>query len=256
MEFYPEEREEILARRAEKELKNRMYNPHPMPAKEDGEEASAQGGKETSPLEKRMEKYRKMRKEQKSRVVSVDEFLDSEENQKRYGFRTEVVNGIRNIYYDGDIDILNEAMYGPSVEDDSTDNASEIAIRRSIEDDGLVARLPGRTIEIPVRLEVGKEDTSVAYFSIVTDDGVVLTQLCLTDPKYYPEEENCRYTIDMRGLTILNSYVRDNFQHLIKEWNELHPAHSVSKDNWLPNYRFLASYAYSEMKKNRNKSPD
>lgn len=166
------------------------------------------------------------------------------------------MNDIRKIYYDGDIDILDEAMYGPSVEDNPTDNASEIAIRRSIDDDGLVARLPGRAIEIPVKLEVGKEDTSVAYFSIVADNGVVLTQLCLTDPKYYPEEEDCRYTIDMRGLTILNNYVRDNFQRLIKEWNELHPAHSVSKDIWLPNYRFLASYAYSEMKKNKNKSLD
>lgn len=83
MEFHPEEREEILARRAEKELKNRLYKPQPTPSKDDveattaqeGVETTSQGGKEASPLEKRMEKYRKMRKEQKSRVCQLMSFL-------------------------------------------------------------------------------------------------------------------------------------------------------------------------------------
>lgn len=181
-----------------------------------------------------------------------DEFLDSEENQKKYGFTTEVVDGIRRIYCDGDIDALSDAMYGPCVEVKEASVDSSKTIRLSSTDNRLYATLPNTKDEIPVTVKIGSEDSEIAHFSIVTEPGLTLTQLCLADPAYYPDEKSCRYLIDIRGLSALNEYVRNNFATMIEEWNDMHPHHTLDKFLPLPNYRFLASYAYSESKKNKS----
>lgn len=125
-----------------------------------------------------------MKEERKSRRAFIDAFLDSEENQRKYGFTTEVVDGIRNIYYDGDLDLLHDAMYGSSIEviDASIDSSKTINL--SSLDDKLYARLPNTEEELPVTIKIGTEDSKIAYFSIVTETGKSLTQLCLEDTAY------------------------------------------------------------------------
>lgn len=241
MEYHPEKREEILAKRAERELKRKTYYPEPKPTKVSGSSPTK--------MEARLEQLREMKKEQKSRRSRSDEFLDSEENQKKYGFTTEVVDGIRNIYYDGDINVLYEAMYGPCIETRYPEMDSSRAISLSLFEGELYARLHKTEDEIPVKIKIGTEDSNMAYFAIESEADMVLTQLCLTDPAYYPSEEACRYVIDMGGLSALNRYVRDNFSSMIEEWNRLHPSHLLALDIPLPNYRFLASEAYSQQKK-------
>lgn len=181
-----------------------------------------------------------------------DEFLDSEENQKKYGFTTEVVDGIRRIYCDGDIDALSDAMYGPSIEVKEAPVDTSKTIRLSSSDNKLYATLPNTQEKIPITVKIGTKDSEIAYFSIVTEAGVVLTQLSLPAPSYYPDEKTCQYLIDFRGLSVLNGYVRNNFSIMIEEWNNMHPQHTLEKSIPMPNYRFLASYAYSELKKNNS----
>lgn len=189
----------------------------------------------------------------KSICIFRDEFLDSEENQKKYGFTTEVVDGIRRIYCDGDIDALNDAMYGPCIEVKEAPIDASKTIRLSSSDNQLYATLPNTQDEIPVTVKTGNKDSEIAHFSIVTEKGLTLTQLCLADPAYYPDEKYCQYLIDIRGLSVLNEYVRNNITTMIEEWNDMHPQHTLDESIPLPNYRFLASYAYSEFKKGNSK---
>lgn len=192
----------------------------------------------------------------KSIFAFRDEFLDSEENHKKYGFTTEVVDGIRRIYCDGDIDALNAAMYGPSLDVEEAPIDSSKTIRLSSSDNGLYARLPYTKEDLPVTVKIGTEDSEIAYFSIITEADLTLTQLCLADPAYYPDEKTCQYLIDIRGLSVLNEYVQNNFTIMMEEWNNLHPQHTMEKSMLLPNYRFLSSYAYSELKKNNSRHPE
>lgn len=241
MQYHPEKKEEILAKRTEQELKHRKYYP---------KQKSANNPQVyRTRLNERLVQIKHMKEEKKSKLSFIDEFLDAEANQKKYGFTTEVVNGIRNIYYDGDMDVLNEAMYGPMVEVNKPALDPSRTIRLSSFDDKLYVRLPNTEDEIPVKVKIGTDDSKSAYFAIVTETSLTLTQLYLTDPAYFPDERACQYVIDMRGLSALNKYVRDNFSGLIQEWNRLHPAHQFDFDIPLPNYRFLASYTYLESKK-------
>ncbi len=197
-----------------------------------------------SPLEARMEKLRKMKEERLKKLSFIDEFLDSEENQKKYGFTTDVVNGIRSIYYDGDIDVLNEAIYGPRIATDESLPEYSRTMRLTSFDGKLYAQLPNTNDEIPVIIKIGTEESEKPYFSIQTETDMVLTSLCLKDPAYYPNEESCMYLINMRGFTVLNQYMRDNFHLLIEQWNRIHPSNALDYDIPIPNYRFLASYTY------------
>lgn len=201
-----------------------------------------------SPLEARLEKIRKMKEESRKNLSFIDEFLDSEENQKKYGFTTDVVDGIRSIYYDGDIDVLNEAMYGPRIAINESMSESSNTMRLSSFEGKLYALLPNTDDEIPVMVKVGTEESEIPYFSILTETGMVLTSLCLKDPAYYPNEESCKCLIDMKGITLLNQYMRDNFHLLIEQWNIIHPSNALDYDIPRPNYRFLASYSYSKDK--------
>lgn len=201
-----------------------------------------------SPLEARLEKIRKMKEESRKNLSFIDEFLDSEENQKKYGFTTDVVDGIRSIYYDGDIDVLNEAMYGPRIAINESMSESSNTMRLSSFEGKLYALLPNTDDEIPVMVKVGTEESEIPYFSILTETGMVLTSLCLKDPAYYPNEESCKCLIDMKGFTVLNQYMRDNFHLLIEQWNSIHPSNALDYDIPRPNYRFLASYSYSKDK--------
>lgn len=201
-----------------------------------------------SPLEARLEKIRKMKEESRKKLSFIDEFLDSEENQKKYGFTTDVVDGLRSIYYDGDIDVLNEAMYGPRIAINESMSESSNTMRLSSFEGKLYALLPNTDDEIPVMVKVGTEESEIPYFSILTETGMVLTSLCLKDPAYYPNEESCKCLIDMKGFTVLNQYMRDNFHLLIEQWNSIHPSNALDYDIPRPNYRFLASYSYSKDK--------
>lgn len=245
MKYHPEKREEILAKRAERELKHKTNLPQQKSRKPDDHVPSL--------LEERIEKYHKMKLEKKTWRSRIDDFLDSEENQKKYGFTTEIVDGFRCIYYDGDIEVLNEAMYGPSVNCYPETDADR-TMHLSMTDDCLYARVPGSDDEIRVKLKTGTEESEDAYFSIVTMDGEALTQLCIKDPAYFPDEDACRYLLDMRSLTVLNEYVMEHFSEMIEEWSRLHPGHALHPDIPLPNYRFLGSYAYSQEKKNNRRS--
>ncbi len=200
------------------------------------------------PIEARFEKIRKMKEESRKKLSFIDDFLDSEENQKKYGFTTDVVDGVRSIYYDGDIDVLNEAMYGPRIAINESLPESSNTMRLSSFDDKLYAQLPNTNDEIPVFIKIGTEESKTPYFSIQTETGMVLTSLCLKDPAYYPNEESCKYLINMRGFSVLNRYIRDNFHLLIEQWNSLHPSNTLDYDIPIPNYRFLASYSYSKDK--------
>ena len=241
MKYYPNKKDEILAKRVESELKHRTYRPNP--------QNTCPVEKLPTPLDLRLKKLRKMKEEKRSRLSFIDEFLDSEENQKKYGFTTDVVDGIRSIYYDGDIEVLNEAMYGSSVRDIDTNIDTERTMRLSESNSHLYARFPHKNEDIPVKIRIGIYDTSVPNFSIVLEkDDVTLTQLCLIEPAYFPDDSACRYLIDMKGLSVLNRYVRNNYHHLIEEWNRLHPSYLLEYDLSLPNYRFLASTAYMQSK--------
>ncbi len=217
-------------------------------AKKDRENQTKNNSTSQSPLEARLEKIRKMKEERYKKLSFIDEFLDSEENQKKYGFTTDVVDGIRSIYYDGDIDVLNEAMYGPHIAINESLPESSNTMRLSSFDDKLYAQLPNTDDEIPVFIKIGTEESETPYFSIQTETGMVLTSLCLKDPEYYPNEDACKYLINMKGLTELNKFMREKFHLLIARWNSLHPSNVLDYDIPLPNYRFLASYSYSKDK--------
>ncbi len=246
MVYHPEERNEILMKRIRVELRHKTYYPKPVHSKP--LVASP------TPLYLRLEKLRKMKEEKKSRLSFIDDFLDSEENQKKYGFTTEVVNGIRSIYYDGDINLLNEAMYGAQAMPAYPEINSERALHLYEQDDKLYARIPhkdDKDEDIPVKIRIGTEDSEAPNFAIVSEkDDAKLTQLCLTDPAYFPTESDCLYILDLRGLSVLNRYVRNNFIRMIEEWNNLHPTDKLATDIPLPNYRFLASAAYATAKRN------
>lgn len=241
MVYYPEERNEIMKKRIRLGLRHRTYHPKPVQSKK--------VAISPTPLDLRLEKLHKMKEEKKSKLSFIDNFLDSEENQKKYGFTTEVVNGIRSIYYDGDIDVLNEAIYGSRVEAAYPDIDSERLLHLREQDGCLYARIPHKNEDVPVKIRIGNEDSTVPNFAIVTED-IMLTQLCLTDPVYFPEETDCLYILDLKGLSVLNKFVRNNFTTMIEEWNHLHPAQTLGTDIPLPNYRFLASAAYAAAKRN------
>lgn len=182
----------------------------------------------------------------------ADLFLESEENQKKYGFRTTIEDGIRCIYYDGDIEVLNEAMYGPIVntDDDQEDECSGKMMSLSYLNNELHAIIPGENDYTPVTLTIGVDDRSEFYLSITTIDGRVLTQLHFITPSYYPKEDVCQYLLDIKGLSTLNEYLRNNREDMIEEWNHLHPTQLIDEYAPLPNYRYLGSIAYRNSKKN------
>ena len=240
MVYYPEERNEIMKKRIRLELRHRTYHPKSVQSKK--------VATSPAPLDLRLEKLHKMKEDKKSRLSFIDDFLDSVENQKKYGFTTEVVNGIRSIYYAGDIDVLNEAIYGSRLAAAYPDIDSEKLLHLREQDGCLYACIPHKKKDIPVKIRIGNEDSTVPNFAIVTEEDVMLTQLCLTDPAYFPKESDCNYILELKGLSVLNKFVRNNFTTMIEEWNHLHPAQTLETDIPLPNYRFLASAAYAESK--------
>ncbi len=230
MQYYPEKRDEILAKRKLRKNKKQKNND--------------KISKSITPLDIRLEKLKNMKENQQKPRSRSDEFLDSVENQKKYGFRTEIVDGIRHIYYDGDLDVLEEAMYGPVTKTIEPSIDPERILRLSIIDERLLVVLPDKTEGVPVSIRVGTCNSSEPHFGLVTDDGTVLVQFGLTQPLYYPEETAGDYLLDMNGMTVINQYVYNNIDPMIDDWNRLNPNNQIGYLSQIPNYRYLGSVTY------------
>lgn len=191
MEYHPEDKERIPAKRAESELRHRTYYPTPTPNKPEWTGLS--------PLDLRLAKLRKIREE-------------------------EALNGV------------NGGNTRRETESGRMMSLSEI-------DGKLFAH-----VYIPVEIRIDSDKQEAPNFAIVSENDEALSQFRLTEPAYFPEEEDCRYVVDMRGLSVLNRYVRNNFHRMIEEWNHLHPDNVLEKDIPFPNYNFLASSAYAKSK--------
>lgn len=244
MKYYPEKREEILSKRlkAQTHVESSLIT-HPF---------TESNNLRVTPLDTRLQKLKQMESENKQKPIKsrADLFLESEENQKKYGFRTTIEDGIRCIYYDGDIEVLNEAMYGPIVNPDDDPEDEDIGRTMSLSylNNELRATIPGESDSTPVTLRIGVDDRSELFLSMTTNDDRVLTQLHFISPAYYPDEDACQYLLDLNGLSALNEYLCNNWEDMIVEWNHLHPTQLINYAT-LPNYRYLGSVAYRNSKK-------
>ncbi len=172
-------------------------------------------------------------------------FLLSEENQKKYGFTIKVDKGI-SIYGDCDINTLLDAAYGHPARSEKSVIDSDRLIRVSIIDSGLYVQLPRQSEPVSAVVKILTDDNSEEpNFAICMEqDESILSRLSLVNPAYYPDEDSCSYLMDRSSLTVINDYVNDNHERLLKEWNKIHPNNSIETDLPIPNYRFLASDAH------------
>lgn len=176
------------------------------------------------------------------------EFLNSPENQKKYGFSVETVDGIQSIYYDGDPNVLLEAVYGRA--EIVHDEDSTRIMKLSVENDHIYVHLPDSDEKFEVAIKVGEDVPKSPYIKLTTtDNNEVLCRLSMIDPMYYPDEESCRFILDISGLTALNHYMLNgHYSELIDEFNRIFPDDPLPLSQPIPNYRYLGSSAYKSRK--------
>lgn len=169
----------------------------------------------------------------------LDEFYKSEENQKKYGFRYIVVDGIGSIYYDGDIDELTEIAYKSAgwirvAEKNVSDSQNVISFHCN--EGGLIV-VDGSQAVVTAEVDgKGTEPNFLLRFKV--NDSDVVIRFCMEKPQLYPDNGSYSYSFDLKSLSIVNEIFQANYFIFIDRWNTLRPDMATSYGQ-IPNYRAI-----------------
>lgn len=171
----------------------------------------------------------------------LDDFWDSEENQKKYGFEClQDSHNVRSIYYDGVFHELMEiaykwAGYTPAENDPRADDPQPLLEIAIAENGNLVMRDSGEEIEADVDGE-GAEPNFYIHFSHNGEETVIrFKMLC---PELYPDNEACPFRFSMKSLTAINSFFEQKCEEFAAIWNNLHSVNKVDVTR-IPNNRAI-----------------
>ncbi len=167
----------------------------------------------------------------------LDEFFNSEANQKKYGFECRSdSSGLSSIYYDGDvdelIDIAFESMGYKTISEKPADGQPELILMYSRES-GLL--LKEETVIVDVD-GIGDEPN---FFLLFSDNGKeTMIRFNMTVPEIYPDNESLTYHLPLPSLTAINEMYRARYEELVMKWNTLRPDKPIYPRT-LPNYRAI-----------------
>lgn len=171
----------------------------------------------------------------------LDEFFNSEENQRKYGFEYHSDGyGNGSIIYEGDIDELMNTAYATigfvEVKDGNETDDTRPELNIQLNQNGkLVIKDTGTFIEADVD-GVGYEPN----FYIRFDEGNYTTTIRfnMVNPELYPDNQSSSYRFPNPSLSAINSFFGRNFPLLIKKWNNLRKD-SMFELEQIPNYRAI-----------------
>lgn len=172
----------------------------------------------------------------------LDDFWNSEENQKQYGFECrQDSHNVRSIYYDGDFNELMEIAYkwaGCTVvkDDDPWANDPRHLLEIAIADNGcLVMKDSGEESETGVD-GVGTEPNF--YIRFFYEETEAEIRFNMRYPALYPRNEYYPFRLSMKSLSAINSFFEQRCEEFAAKWNCIHPENKVDL-NRLPNYRAI-----------------
>ena len=173
-------------------------------------------------------------------MKALDAFFESEENQKRYGFKCRKDSSCgKAIIYDGDfsklMDIAYEAAGYIKVETLQENNDPRPCLSFALNDNNLILTDTGDLIETGVD-GIGDEPNFFLRFQSGVES--VIVRFSLIAPSIYPDDESCQYQFSIDSLTAINGFYRENCNTLIESWNALRPDMPIS-DMFIPNYRAI-----------------
>lgn len=173
-------------------------------------------------------------------MKALDAFFESEENQKRYGFKCRKDSSCgKAIIYDGDFSKLMDIAYETAgyVKVETLQENNDPRPRLSFVFES--PRLINTEDSFPVETGVdGTGDEPNFYLRLQSGDESVIIRFSMTTPSIYPDNESCTYQFSLDSLTAINSFYRENCNTLIGKWNALRPDLPIS-DIFIPNYRAI-----------------
>lgn len=173
----------------------------------------------------------------------MDDFFESEENQKKYGFTYDKKNNA--IYCDeGDWDEIFAAMMGRNSVEEMYPEVEGPEYELKLSDDGLVGRQKGTDNEFrEVVLQLYSDQGDTPAMELIDADGNIICGLTLLYASYYPSKEACALRLGIRALTALNQYLAvDKWETMCVEWFRIHLDRTPDSPIAMPNYRYLASH--------------
>lgn len=171
----------------------------------------------------------------------LDEFFESEENQKKYGFEY-YTDGYGNgsIIYEGDLGQLMKTAYEVlgfvevKKENETGDSRPELNIQLN-EDGTLQIKDTGTLIEVDVD-GVGSEPNFYIRFS--DGDDTTTFRFNMLKPESYPDNLSTSYRLSNSSLSAINDFFRRNYPVLVWKWNHLRKD-TVFEIEQIPNYRAI-----------------
>ena len=171
----------------------------------------------------------------------LDEFFNSEENQRKYGFEYySDGSGNGSIIYEGDIDELMNTAYATigfvEVKDgnETDDTRPELNIQLNI-DGKLVIKDTGTFIEADVD-GIGSEPNFYMRFS--EGDETTTIRFNMVNPELYPDNQSSGYRLPNSSLSAINNFFRRNYPGLIWKWNHIRKD-AVFEIDRIPNYKAI-----------------
>ncbi|MDE6560937.1 MAG: hypothetical protein K2K75_06135 [Muribaculaceae bacterium] len=171
----------------------------------------------------------------------LDEFFNSEENQKKYGFEYyKDTYGNGKIIYDGDIDVLMNTAYDVlgfvEVKEGNETNDTRPELNIQFNQDGrLVIKDTGTLIEADVD-GIGFEPNFYIRFGV--GDNSTTIRFNMVKPELYPDNQSSSYRFPNPTLSAINKFFGRSFPLLIRKWNNLRKESMFDLDQ-IPNYRAI-----------------
>ena len=171
----------------------------------------------------------------------LDEFFNSEENQKKYGFEYYTDgSGSGSIIYKGDIEelmnIAYEALGFIEAKDENKTGDSRPELSIQCDQDG---RLLIKDTETLIEADVDGVGSEPNFYIRFADENETVTiRFKMLQPELYPDNHSSSYRLPNSSLSAINSFFRDNYQRLINKWNEIRNDANIEIER-IPNYRAI-----------------
>ncbi len=172
---------------------------------------------------------------------ALESFFQSEENQKKYGFKyPKDESGIHSIIYNGDIHELFEIAYKDlgftEIKEEIESSDTRPVLHIQITQEGiLVLKDTGNLIEADVD-GVGTEPNFYIRFADGNDSTVI--RFNMIDPELYPDNQSSNYRFSNASLSAINEFYAINYPTLIRKWSDIRNEPLIEID-LLPNYRAI-----------------
>ena len=171
----------------------------------------------------------------------LDEFFNSEENQRKYGFQYySDGSGNGSIIYEGDINELIDTAYETlgfvvvREEYGTADSRPELDIQFN-QDGRLVIKDTGTLIETDVD-GFGSEPNF--YIRFGDGDCTTTIRFNMVKPELYPDNQKLYFRFPNSSLSVINNFFRRNCTELICKWNYLRKEAAFEIDR-IPNYKAI-----------------